>query len=370
MHALIRFLGSASLALVVAAPACTAPRDEPMTIVAPAAVVGSSSPSPAPAADPLPAPAREPALKRLGILVFPGVQVIDFTGPYEVLSAVHFRGDKVFDVITVGLTADELRTSPGFEGLRLRPDATIDDSPPLDVLLIPGGEIGAVEDDARAMAWIAKAVEQAECVMSVCNGAFILAKGGHLRNQRATTFYYFIDELKEAEPTCTPVHDERFVDNGKIITTAGLSSGIDGALHLVERYTDRFTAEQLALGLEYHWQPESDWARGNLADRHYISMVGAGFDFPEGSVRGWTTVENTGSTEHWTKRWTLESALSRAELFALLEPKLAAAWRRGAAPGCSAWEFEDEQGRPWRAEFTLEGGGDGEWMLDLRMEKQ
>src|SRR6185295_19150584 len=98
---------------------------------------------------------------------------------------------------------------------------------------------GSVEDNPLAMEWVNKAVSQAECVMSVCNGAFILAKGGHLKGQRATTFFYFIDQLKKDEPTCTPVHDERFTDNGKIITTAGLSSGIDGALHLIERYGTR-----------------------------------------------------------------------------------------------------------------------------------
>ena len=356
MHRTPIALGLAALALVFAL-GCSA--------ADPAA-----APTPPAPSSPAAAPERPPALKRLGILVFPGVQVIDFAGPYEVLSSVHFNDQRVFDVVTVGLTADEIRTSPGFEGLRLRPDVTIADCPRLDLLVIPGGEIGALEDDPRAMAWIAKAVGEAECVMSVCNGAFVLAKGGHLRNQRATTFYYFIDGLADDDPTCTPVHDERFVDNGKIITTAGLSSGIDGALHLVERYTDHFTAEQQALGLEYHWEPESDWVRGNLADRHYISMVGPGFDFPEGSVRGWKTIENTGDTQHWTKRWTFDSALSRPQLYALLEPKSSAAWRRSAAPGDSVWEFEDGKGRPWRAEFTLDGPLAEAWTLALHIDRR
>jgi putative intracellular protease/amidase len=351
-----------TIALVLALSSCASP-DDPGAIGLPA----SAAPSPS---TPPPAASRPPALKRLGILVFPGVQVIDFAGPYEVLSSVHFRGRQVFDVFTVGLTADEIRTSPGFEGLRLRPEYTPETCPRLDLLVIPGGEIGAIEDDARAMAWIAKAVDQAECVMSVCNGAFILAKGGHLKNQRATTFYYFIDGLADDEPTCTPVHDERFVDNGKIVTTAGLSSGIDGALHLVERYTDHHTAEQTALGLEYHWQPDSTWVRGNLADRHYISMVRAGFDFPEGSVRDWRTIENTGDLEHWTKRWTFTSSLSRSELYALLEPKLVASWRRSARPGDSVWEFEDDRGRPWRAEFTLADAGSEAWTLGLQIDRQ
>jgi putative intracellular protease/amidase len=316
-------------------------------------------------------PKPPPALKKLGILVYPGVQVIDFTGPYEVLSSVFFQRKKVFDVVTIGLGPETIRTSPGFEGLRLTPDFTIDDCPKLDLLLIPGGETGSVSGNPKAMEWIARTVKDAECVMSVCNGAFILAKGGHLKNQSATTFFYFIDELKQDEPTCTPIHDRRFVDNGKIITAAGLSSGIDAALHLVERYTDHFTAEQKALGLEYHWQPESDWTRGNLADRHYISMVGAGFEFPDGSVSDWTTVENHGSVEHWTKRWTFRSALKREDLLEILEPKLAASWTRATAQGdASAWEFKDEHGRPWRAVFTLDLAGDRNWTMTLQIDKQ
>lgn len=315
-----------------------------------------------------PAPQQPPALKKVGILVYPGVQVIDFTGPYEVLSSVFFEGRKVFDVVTVAPGPGMLRTSPGFEGLRLTPDFTLEDCPKLDLLLLPGGEIGSVTDDPKVMEWIARTAKDAECVMSVCNGAFILAHGGHLAHQSATTFYYFIDQLKEDEPTCTPVHDQRFVDNGKIITAAGLSSGIDAALHLVERYTDRYTAEQTALGLEYHWQPESSWTRGNLADRHYIRMVGAGFDFADGAVQGWTTVENGGTETHWTKRWTFRSALERAALLKVLEAKLAASWKKTAAQGdSSVWTFADDKGVPWSATLTLTRETD--WKLSLEIDR-
>jgi hypothetical protein len=237
--------------------------------------------------------------------------------------------------------------------------------------VIPGGEIGSVDNDPKAMAWIDKTVKEAECVMSVCNGAFILAMGGHLKNQSVTTYHYFIDDLKRDEPTCTPVYDKRFVDNGKIITAAGLSSGIDAALHLVERYTSHYTAEQEALGLEYHWQPESNWSRGNLADRHYIAMVGAGFDFPEGSVRDWTTVENSGTTERWTKRWTFASALKREAILAILEPKLAASWTKSSTKaGDCEWGFKDDRGQPWKVAITLAGVDGERWTMTLEIEKQ
>ena len=128
--------------------------------------------------------------------------------------------------------------------------------------------------------------------------------------------------------------------------------------------------KQRALGLEYHWQPESSRVRGNLADRHYISMVGKGFDFPDGSVGDWETIENTGTTEHWTKRWSFTSSLSRAELYALLAPTVVASWRQSAAPADSVWEFEDDQVQPWTAEFTLDGAGNGEWTLRLQIDRR
>jgi hypothetical protein len=206
--------------------------------------------------------------------------------------------------------------------------------------------------------------------MSVCNGAFILAKGGHLKNQRATTFYYFIDDLQEAEPTCTAVYDERFVDNGKIITTAGLSSGIEGALHLIERYGSRYDAQQRALGLEYNWQPEQNWSRGGLADRHYISMVRNGFDFPAGAVARWATVENSGTVEEWTKRWTFESSLERAALLKVFEDKMSTKWTRaGDVADGSAWSFQDDKGKAWGATLTLTREPVGGWTAVMRIKK-
>ena len=311
-----------------------------------------------------------PDAKKLGILVYPGVQVIDFTGPYEVLTGATSKRKKLFDVMTVGLNADVFRAGSPEKGIRMMPDVTMKDCPKLDILVIPGGEVGAIEDNPDAMAWVDKAVAGAECVMSVCNGAFVLAKGGHLKNQAATTFYYFIDDLAEAEPTCKPVYDQRFVDNGKIITTAGLSSGIDGSLHLVERYGSRYDAEQVALGLEYHWQPEANWSRANLADRHYIAMVGEGFPFPEGSVKGWSTVENSGTTDRWTKRWTFGSSWGREKVLEIVEGKMATAWKKGPErDGARTWTFEDDKGNPWAALLSLEPTGENAWSMTLRIER-
>lgn len=308
-----------------------------------------------------------PSPKTLGILVFPGVQVIDFTGPYEVLTGAVSARRPLFEVVTVGLSHDEFRMGQPGKGIPMRSDFALDDCPKLDILVVPGGEIGSVDDDPKAMAWLSKTAQDAECVMSVCNGAFVLAKAGLLKNQKATTFYWFLDELKAAEPTCTLVYDQRFADNGKIITTAGLSSGIDGALHLIERYGSRYDAEQRALGLEYHWQPELNWSRAGLADRHLVSMLGnAGFEFPDEKVSAWTVVENNGTLDTWTKRWTFETPLANDEVTKVFEGQLAKVWTKAEGkPG--AWTFEDEKGRPWNATLTLTQPGGSRWTASIQL---
>lgn len=307
--------------------------------------------------------------KKVGIVVFPGVQVIDFTGPYEVLTGAHSQGRHLFDVVTVGVDREEFRAGSPERGIRMFADVSIDDCPKLDILVIPGGGIGPIRDSEKAMAWVKKSAQDAECVMSVCNGAFVLAKAGLLENQRVTTFYAFLDELGKAEPTCTVVYDQRFVDNGKIITTAGLSSGIDGALHLVERYSSRFDAEQNALGLEYHWQPELNWSRANLADRHLIRMLGArGFEFPDGKVAAWRAVENNGTIDQWTKRWTFDSPLTKDEILAVFDEKLKRAWKKNDGTASEpTWGFEDEKGEPWSATLTVTDVEPGGWIAAIHL---
>lgn len=316
-------------------------------------------------------PQGSSVLKRVGILIFPGVQVIDFTGPYEVLCQGRSQGKRLFEVVTVGLTSDQIKTSPPFGGLKITPDYSIENCPSLDILVIPGGEVRSVEKNEKAMAWVSKTIDKAECAMSVCNGAFILAKGGHLKGQSATTFYWFLEALKKDEPSVSIAYDQRFTDNGKIVTTAGLSSGIDGALHLIERYGSKFDAEQVALGLEYNWQPALNWARANLADRHLIKMLGStGFDFPEGSVSAWTVVENNGTVDKWTKRWTFTSISKREDLLRVFEPHMAKTWiRSGSVGDNSIWTFKDEKGHAWSAALKLTSTGAGTWTAAIQLTK-
>ena len=183
----------------------------------------------------------------VAILVFDGVQIIDYTGPYEVFAGAGFN------VYTVAKTRDAITT---VYGMVVTPAYTFDEHPEPDIVLVPGGEVLPVQSDPTVQDWLRSNAENAGTVISVCNGAFILAKAGLLRGLKATTTRDLVSGLASAAPDIEAVHNQRWVDNGKIITTGGLSAGIDGALHVVSKIRGRAFAERLATGLEYRWQQE------------------------------------------------------------------------------------------------------------------
>src|SRR5207247_264180 len=178
------------------------------------------------------------AHKKVGILIFNGVEIIDYTGPWEVFGAADF------DVYTVAASRDPVTTAMG---MTVVPKYTFADAPQSDVLVVPGGGVKAASGDRATLAWVNAVTEHAQHTMSVCNGAFILAHAGLLDGLGATTTASNLDRLEETFPKIRVVYDQRFVDNGKIITTGGLSAGIDGALHVVEKMLGHGTAQQVAL---------------------------------------------------------------------------------------------------------------------------
>jgi transcriptional regulator GlxA family with amidase domain len=177
----------------------------------------------------------------VAILIFDGVELLDFTGPAEVF-AVAGEG-KLFRVFTVAEKADPIRT---MGGVIVKPEFTIKDAPKADIIVVPGGGMRNVGKAGRD--WIRRAGKDADVTMSVCMGAFLLADAGLLDDVEATTHHWGIENLRKAAPRCKVVKDRRFVDSGKIVTTAGVTAGIDGALHLVERFhgkeAARWTAEE------------------------------------------------------------------------------------------------------------------------------
>lgn len=194
---------------------------------------------------------------RTAILIFDDVEVLDFAGPYEVLSRARTepgvasrRSDDhaPFDVFTVARSRQPVRA---IGGLQVIPDHGFADAPPIDLLVVPGGfGTRALLDDAEVVAWIARIAAGAKQVASVCTGSLLLAKAGLLRGKRATTHWGALELLGTIDPTIRVEHGGRFVDDG-VMTSAGISAGIDLALGLVERVTSKAVADETAHYMEY-----------------------------------------------------------------------------------------------------------------------
>jgi transcriptional regulator GlxA family with amidase domain len=175
-----------------------------------------------------------------------GVEVLDFAGPMEVFALAGFT------VFTVALTKDPV-VSQGI--LRVLPDYDITDVPRADVLAVFGGNPASFRN-ARLIDWIREYEKHADYLFSVCSGAFALGHAGLLDGRTATTFHSRIEELRTAFPKSTVLSGVRFVDNGRIITTAGITAGIDGALHLVAKLKGMAMATAVAEEMEYDkWIP-------------------------------------------------------------------------------------------------------------------
>jgi putative intracellular protease/amidase/DNA-directed RNA polymerase subunit RPC12/RpoP len=185
----------------------------------------------------------------VAILLFNGVEIIDYSGPWEVFGAAGFV------VHTVAAGTGPIKT---VFGQKVIPDYTLENCPPADIVLIPGGGISVAINDSRVISWIQARAKESRYVVSVCNGAFLVAKAGLLDGLSATTTRGLIGQLAKSAPKTKVVRDQRYVDNGKVITTAGLSAGIDGALHVVSKILGKEAAHAVAFGLEYKWDAESN----------------------------------------------------------------------------------------------------------------
>jgi transcriptional regulator GlxA family with amidase domain len=202
--------------------------------------------------------AAEPARsspRTVAIVIYDAVEILDFAGPTQVFAAAGNGKDdqSAFKVFTVG-KANAPLMSHGV--LKIVPEYSFENAPLPDILVLPGGNSDVVIQDKKAMDWIARATAKSEITMSVCTGAFILGKLGLLKGKTVTTWYGAVERLRKAVPDATVQDGRRFVDSGRIITTAGVSAGIDGALHVVARLHGRGAADDTARYLEYRWAPE------------------------------------------------------------------------------------------------------------------
>jgi putative intracellular protease/amidase len=219
-------------------------------------------------AQPPSGPAPRKVTRNVAIIVHEGVELLDFAGPGEVFETASWRGAEMgrpwFNMYTVAPSTGSI-LSQLF--LTVEPEYTIDNCPPPDILIVPGGATGVLLADEHFMDWVRQVAPKTEIVFSVCTGAFVLADSGLLDGCEATTHWSAIEALKKAAPDAVVHEDRRFVDNGRVITTAGVSSGIDGALHVVARLLGTYTAERTAHYMEYRWEPDSHAA----ADYAYLN---------------------------------------------------------------------------------------------------
>jgi len=189
--------------------------------------------------------------RNVAILIYEGVELLDFSGPGEVFSSARGPAGRGFKVFTVAKTKEPLR-SQGF--VAITPTYSIADCPAPDILVIPGGNVP--DEDAELQAWVKRCAGSSELVMSVCNGAFLPARAGLLDGLEVTTHHGSLQGLAQGFPKLTVLTNRRFVDSGRVMTCAGVSAGIDGALHVVERLLGAQAAKDTARYMEYEWRPE------------------------------------------------------------------------------------------------------------------
>ena len=318
---------------------------------------------------------KQKAPRNLAILIFDGVQIIDYTGPFETFGHVYSEGGPPFNIYTVSEKSNTITTSMG---MSVNPKYSFENAPEPDVMVVPGGGVDGQLENPNVIRWIQEKSKKAEIVMSVCNGAYILAKAGLLDGLEATTTAGLIPGLKQAAPKTKVVDDRRFVDNGKIITTAGLSSGIDGSLHVIERLFGRGTAQMAALGMEYNWDPDSKFARAALADKYLR------FNYDVKVLEGgWKPLSREGDREQWENKWSVMTEGSAAEILESVNNTIAsnkiygeksnAKWTRANNDSKSVtqswWSFTDEKGGNWNGVVSVEpmSGAQNQFTLSVKV---
>lgn len=197
---------------------------------------------------------------RVAILAFDGVEALDFAGPFEVFTTatrMHHRADPgaapLFEVLSVADVPDTRHAVQARAGLRLLVDHRLAECPPCDVLVVPGGVVDAPLASPATLQWIATQSKTAQITASVCTGAFLLAASGVITSEEVTTHWEDVADLRAAFPSLQVRDDRRWVDLGRVVTSAGISAGIDMSLHLVERLGGRTLAERTARQMDFTW---------------------------------------------------------------------------------------------------------------------
>jgi putative intracellular protease/amidase len=317
---------------------------------------------------------------KVAILLFNAAEIIDFAGPWEVFGTAG---------LLVHTVAERVEPLTMVFGQKVVPDYTFENSPKADVLLVPGGGVwnDAAIGNPKLIQWIQTKSKDVMYVMSVCTGAFLLQKAGLLIDRTVTSTYGMIEDLQT--PQTRVVYDQRFVESGNLITTAGLSSGIDGALHLVSKMLGPGKAQSVALGMEYRWDPNSQYARASMADR----FLPDGLAYGKPKVKGLeaSMISTAGDTDRWEAKILVSEPHSSGEIVTLMRDRIGANTARGGmfkpvphirgpvnvSPASAndsriKWKFTDDLGRGWDGSGMVEPAPDdkGKFILTLSIARE
>jgi transcriptional regulator GlxA family with amidase domain len=199
--------------------------------------------------------------KRVGIVIFDDIEILDFCGPFEVFSVTVLDEEKrriepsPFEVMLVAESSEPIKTSGG---MKVIPNYTFETCPKLDILVVPGGWGTRREiKNSTMLDWIRSRGEEVETLTSVCTGSMLLGFAGLLNGLHATTHWRSLDWMRDSFPLTTVEYDKHFVEDGNVFTSAGISAGIDMSLRVVARYFGNEIARATSRHMEYPY-PETD----------------------------------------------------------------------------------------------------------------
>lgn len=222
--------------------------------------------------------------KTAAIVLFNGADIMDVTGPMSVFEHAGFN------VITVAKNTEAKAIGMY---MRLSPDYTFANLPQVDIIMVPGGGAAESNQDMEIVQWLKERAGETDTMFSVCSGAFFLGLAGLLDGNEATTFASLIPNLKAQFPNAKVLNDVKYTNNGHIITSSGLSSGIDASFEVVAKYYGVGRAQDVANRMEYPWKRKQDYARSQLADNFILSMgdlvrrFATKYHFSEGDMTTW-----------------------------------------------------------------------------------
>ncbi|MDU5142733.1 MAG: DJ-1/PfpI family protein [Paenibacillus dendritiformis] len=188
----------------------------------------------------------------VGILLYNDVEVLDFAGPFEVFAVTEHSANPAARPFLVQTVSEAGQLVAARNGLKVQPDYSYDNAPRFDILIVPGGPGSRTEMyNKTTTQWVKSRMDEVSIMASVCTGALILAEAGLLDGKTVTTHWNSYDRLKKDYPNLTVKRDVKYVDEGNIVTSGGISAGINMSFHLVSRLLGRDVAERTAKRMEY-----------------------------------------------------------------------------------------------------------------------